>query len=141
MVVAGADTDTEDLTVLTVCERGYGKRTVAGDYRLTKRGGKGVMNIRMSDRNGAVVSVRAVQNEDELMIISQNGILIRLPIRDIRVMGRATQGVRLINLEEGDNVIDVACVVPSDDEAADAEGDGADAGDDGPTEEIGRNGT
>jgi DNA gyrase subunit A len=101
-------------TLLTVCEGGYGKRSEISEYRLTNRGGKGVINIKTSDRNGPVVAIKEVLDDDELMIISQHGIVIRLPLTNVRVMGRATQGVRLINLDEGDKVIDVARVVASD---------------------------
>ncbi len=97
-------------TLLTVCANGFGKRTQVSDYRLTRRGGKGVINIKTTERNGEVVAVKEVVDEDELMIISQQGILIRLPIRDIKAIGRNTQGVKLINLEEGDRVIGVARV-------------------------------
>ena len=119
--------------LLTVCENGYGKRTQLEDYRLIRRGGKGVINIRTTERNGDVVAVRSVVDDDELIIISQQGILIRLPIRDISVVGRNTQGVKLINLEEGDLVIDVARVVPqaSDEEDSSAEEDGS--ANEGPT--------
>jgi DNA gyrase subunit A len=98
-------------TLLTVCENGHGKRSEIADYRLTNRGGKGVINIKTTDRNGSVVAVKEVIDDDELMIISQHGIIIRMSLGNVRVMGRATQGVRLINLDEGDKVIDVARVV------------------------------
>jgi DNA gyrase subunit A len=97
--------------LLTVTERGYGKRSSVDDYRITNRGGKGIINIKASERNGEVVAVKEVVESDELMIITQNGIIIRSPIRQIRSIGRATQGVKLINLDEGDRVIDVARVV------------------------------
>tara|TARA_Y100000588_G_scaffold390959_1_gene498161 strand:- start:2674 stop:5181 length:2508 start_codon:yes stop_codon:yes gene_type:complete len=102
--------------LLTVCELGYGKRTAISDYRLTKRGGKGVINIKTSDRNGGVVAIRAVTDTDEVMIISQDGILIRLATRGVSVIGRNTQGVKLINLGEGDRVIDVAIIDEQPDE-------------------------
>jgi DNA gyrase subunit A len=122
-------------TILTVCENGYGKRTAVSDYRLTRRGAKGVINIRTTDRNGKVVVVRNVVDEDELMIVSQNGILIRLPIRDISTIGRNTQGVRLINLEEGDRVIDVAKVEQNgEDDEMDEEGDDQTPGGNGKAE-------
>lgn len=111
-VVVGMVVMGREGTLLTVCANGFGKRTEVSDYRLTQRGGKGVINIRTTERNGEVVAVKEVVNEDELMIISQQGILIRLPIRDISVIGRNTQGVKLINLEEDDRVIGVARVVP-----------------------------
>ncbi|MEE2752769.1 MAG: DNA gyrase C-terminal beta-propeller domain-containing protein, partial [Candidatus Latescibacterota bacterium] len=105
MVLADDDTD-----LLTVSEQGYGKRTRISEYRLTRRGGKGVINIKTSDRNGGVVAIKAVRESDEVMIISQDGILIRLPIHDVSSIGRNTQGVRLISLGKGDRVIDVARV-------------------------------
>lgn len=98
-------------TLLTVSAKGYGKRTGVSDYRLTRRGGKGVINIRTSERNGKVVAVRGVVDEDELIIVTLNGILIRQPIGEISSIGRNTQGVRLINLDEDDEVMDVARVV------------------------------
>ena len=100
-------------TLLTVCQNGYGKRTQVSSYRVTHRGGIGVIDIKTTDRNGYVVAVKEVVDDDELMIISEKGILIRLPIRDIKVIGRNTQGVRVINLSENDRVIDVARVVAS----------------------------
>ena len=136
MVVVGPES-----SILTVCENGHGKRTAVSDYRLTRRGAKGVINIRTTDRNGKVVVVKNVVDEDELMIVSQNGILIRLPIRDISTIGRNTQGVRLINLEEGDRVIDVARVAQNgeDGEAdevdeVDEEGDDSTSGGNGKAE-------
>jgi len=96
-----------DSTLLVVCENGYGKRTNVDAYRLTHRGGKGVISIKTSDRNGGVVSIMDVVDGDELIIMTQHGIIIRLPIHDIRCIGRVTQGVRLINLEADDRVVDV----------------------------------
>jgi DNA gyrase subunit A len=98
-------------TLLTVTENGYGKRSDISDYRLTKRGGKGVINIKTTERNGKVIAVKEIVDDDELMIISQRGIIIRMGVSKVRVMGRATQGVRLIHLDTGDRVIDVARVV------------------------------
>ncbi len=116
MVVADDDTD-----LLTVCELGYGKRTAVSDYRLTRRAGKGVINIKTTERNGGVVAIKAVQESDEVMIISQEGILIRLPIHYVSTVGRNTQGVRLINLGEGDKVIDVARVDEDDEPVEESE--------------------
>ncbi len=120
MLASGRDT-----TLLSVTENGYGKRTDIGSYRLTRRHSKGVSNIRTSERNGPVVSIHAVSDEDELMIITTKGLIIRLPVRDLRPIGRNTQGVRLINLDEGDRVIDVSRITPGeeDDESASAEAD------------------
>ena len=109
-------------SLLTVCENGYGKRTHVSDYRLTRRGGKGVINIRTTERNGKVVSLSEVVDEDELMIVSQGGILIRLPIRDVNAIGRNTQGVKLINLETGDRVFGVARVSGEDEGGAPSKG-------------------
>ncbi|MBI2951129.1 DNA gyrase subunit A [bacterium] len=114
--VVGMTVIRRDGTLLTVCENGFGKRSPISDYRITHRGGIGVIDIKTTERNGAVVAVKEVVDEDELMIISQKGILIRLPIRDIKVIGRNTQGVRAINLDEGDRVIDVARVIASEEE-------------------------
>lgn len=111
MLASGRDT-----TLLSVTENGYGKRTDIENYRLTRRHSKGVSNIRTSERNGPVVSIHAVSDEDELMIITTNGLIIRLPVRDLRPIGRNTQGVRLINLGEGDRVIDVSRITPGGEE-------------------------
>jgi DNA gyrase subunit A len=97
-----------DVSVLTVCENGYGKRTDIGEYRLTHRGGKGVINIKTTERNGRVVAIKAVQDDDELMITSANGIMLRTDLSALREIGRATQGVRIIRVEEGDRVAAVA---------------------------------
>ncbi len=96
--------------ILTVTENGYGKRTPVTDYRRTRRAGKGVVNIRCSDRNGAVVLVKAVSDEDELILVSAGGLVIRIPVSDIRTIGRYTQGVKLMNLPDGDRVVDAALV-------------------------------
>jgi DNA gyrase subunit A len=95
-------------TVLTVAQNGYGKRTELEEYRLTSRGGVGIINIQTSDRNGKVVAVAYVHDDDELMLISQQGMILRMKAGDIRTIGRATQGVRLIEMEEGDAVVSVA---------------------------------
>ncbi|UCF81444.1 MAG: DNA gyrase subunit A [Acidobacteriota bacterium] len=97
-------------TVLTVCERGYGKRTEVDEYRLQGRGGQGVINIRTSERNGEVVGSKYVGDEDELMIITERGKIIRTRIKPIRTLGRSTQGMRLIELGEDDGVVAVAHV-------------------------------
>jgi DNA gyrase subunit A len=96
------------VSVLTVCENGFGKRTDIGEYRLTKRGAKGVINIKVTERNGRVVAVKAVRDDDELMLITAQGIMLRTDLTQVREIGRATQGVRLIRPEEGDKVVAVA---------------------------------
>ncbi len=98
-------------TLLVVTENGYGKRSPIDDYRITGRGGKGVITVKNTPRNGPVVCVMQVSDNDELMIISAKGVIIRLPIQGVSIMGRNTQGVKLINLDGGDKVVDVARVV------------------------------
>ncbi len=130
-----ARTDAPIPDVLTVCENGYGKRTDVAEYRLTKRGGKGVTNTKTTERNGRVIAIRAVQDTDGLMLITAKGIMLRTDLRDLREIGRATQGVRLIRLDEGDTVVGVAKIVQEDDEdessgnepASDSPGPGANA--------------
>jgi DNA gyrase subunit A len=92
-------------TLLTVCERGFGKRTVTTDYPTKNRGGKGVITIKTTDRNGKVVGLRLVTDEDDLMLITTSGKLIRMPVDGIPTIGRNTQGVRLIRLEEDEVVV------------------------------------
>jgi len=100
-----------DKTLLTVTENGYGKRTKIDEYRLISRGGSGVKNIICSKRNGKVVAIKSVEDSDELMLISKYGIMIRVPAKDISVVGRATQGVIIMDLDEGDKVAAVAKIV------------------------------
>ncbi len=134
--VVGMLASGRDSTLLSVTEHGYGKRTGIENYRLTRRHGKGVTNIRTSERNGYVVSIHAVSDEDELMIITVNGLIIRLPVRDLRPIGRNTQGVRLINLGEGDRVIDVSKITPSEEEEdSEASGQAESGNTTGPEEE------
>ncbi|MBZ0202895.1 MAG: DNA gyrase subunit A [Ignavibacteria bacterium] len=104
-------------TILVVTDKGFGKRSDLQDYRMTKRGGKGVITMKSSDKNGNVISIREVVDNDDLMIITTKGIMIRQNLGEIRVMGRNTQGVRLIKLHEGDTISAVASVVGEDDEA------------------------
>jgi len=101
-------------SLLTVTEGGYGKRTSSDEYRLTHRGSGGVINIRNIDRNGPVISIMQVSPDDELILISALGMIIRLPIEQIREMGRSTMGVRLMNLPDEDRVVDAAIVHPGD---------------------------
>jgi DNA gyrase subunit A len=95
----------QPLTLLTVCERGYGKRTPTSDYPTKNRGGKGVITIKTTDRNGKVVSMRIVTDDDDLMLITDGGKLIRMPVDGIPTIGRNTQGVRLIRLEAEETVM------------------------------------
>lgn len=103
----------EARALVVVTENGYGKRSMLADYRVTGRGGKGIITIRNTQRNGPTVSVKPVRDDDELMIITKNGLLIRTAVQGISLMGRATQGVKLINLEPGDKVVRMARVVSS----------------------------
>ena len=95
-------------TVLTVCENGYGKRTDIEEYRTQNRGGKGLINVKTSGRNGKVVGVNFLLADEEVMLITEKGMIIRLNTADISTIGRNTQGVRLIQLEEGDHLVSVA---------------------------------
>ncbi len=104
-----------DSNILVVSEKGYGKRSDLEDYRMTNRGGKGVKTISITEKTGQLVALKNVSDEDDLMIINKSGIAIRMSVSDLRVMGRATQGVRLINLKEGDSIAAVAKVMPDDD--------------------------
>src|SRR6195256_1825109 len=103
-------------TLLTVTERGYGKRTEIDEYRVQSRGGVGIINISTSDRNGVVVGVSYVQDGDELLVITQQGMILRLLTDDVRSIGRATQGVTIIDLEENDKVVSIARLVEKVDE-------------------------
>ena len=98
-------------TILVVSENGYGKRTDVEDYRITNRGGKGVKTINITDKTGKLIAIKDVTDKDDLMIITKSGITIRLPVSEIRVMGRATQGVRLINLRGSESIASVTSVV------------------------------
>jgi DNA gyrase subunit A len=97
-------------SILVVSENGYGKRSDLEDYRVTNRGGKGVKTINITDKTGDLIAIKAVTENDELMIINKSGVTIRMPVSDLRVMGRATQGVRLIKLDDEDQIASVAKV-------------------------------
>ena len=110
-------------TVLVVSENGYGKRTFIDDpdtgeavYRITNRGGKGVKTISVTDKTGNLVAIKSVLEEEDLMIINKSGVAIRMPVEELRVMGRATQGVRLINIKGNDSIAAVAKVMKEDEE-------------------------
>ncbi len=108
--------DKETETVMVVSEQGYGKRTDIEDYRVTNRGGKGVKTLNITDKTGKLVAIKSVTDDNDLMIINKSGITIRLKVSDVRVMGRATQGVRLINLEKRNDRIASVCKVSSETE-------------------------
>lgn len=111
----------EGATLLVVTENGYGKRTEFDEYRLTRRGGKGVMTIRTSERNGKVVAAHAVQPDDALMVVTEGGQTIRIGLQEMRVLSRVTQGVRLITLAEGDRLMSVARLDAEEDEDGEGE--------------------
>jgi DNA gyrase subunit A len=102
--------------LLVVSENGYGKRSSIDDYRVTNRGGKGVKTISITEKTGALVAIKNVTDSDDLMIINRSGIAIRMSVEDLRVMGRATQGVKLINIKGNDSIAAVAKVMKDDDE-------------------------
>ena len=102
----------QGISVLVVTEKGFGKRSDINDYRITHRGGKGVITVKTSDKIGKMIAMMEVNDNDELVIISTKGMVIRQSMKDIRVMGRATQGVRVIRLKDGDSIADIAKVVP-----------------------------
>lgn len=108
--------ESSEHTVLVVSEKGYGKRSDIDDYRVTNRGGKGVKTLNITDKTGNLIAIKDVTESDDLMIINKSGIIIRMAVKDMRVMGRATQGVRLIKLQEGDEIAAVAKVVIQEDE-------------------------
>jgi DNA gyrase subunit A len=110
-----------DATLLVVSEKGYGKRSELSDYRVQKRGGKGIITLKRTDKTGALVALMEVQPDNELMLITKHGVIIRQPVEGIRVISRNTQGVKVINLDAGDAVMDVARVVKEDDEGVEGE--------------------
>lgn len=109
--------DTEKETILVVSEQGYGKRSKIDDYRITNRGGKGVKTINVTEKTGKLVGIKNVTEENDLMIINKSGITIRMKVADLNIIGRATQGVRLINLEKRNDEIASVCKVVSESEA------------------------
>jgi DNA gyrase subunit A len=115
-VVGMVSVNDMDTNVLVVSENGFGKRSDLEDYRMTNRGGKGVKTISITEKTGTLVTLKNVNDEDDLMIINKSGIAIRMAVSDLRVMGRATQGVKLINLKEGDAIAAVAKVMKDDDD-------------------------
>jgi len=115
-VVGMISIDNPDTTVLVVSEKGYGKRTDIDDYRVTNRGGKGVKTINVTEKTGKLVAIKGVTDDEDLMIINKSGIIIRIAISELRTMGRATQGVRLITLKGDDEIASVAKIEHDDEE-------------------------
>lgn len=116
-VIGMITVENESADVLVVSENGYGKRSSIGDYRITNRGGKGVKTINVTDKTGKLIALKDVSDQYDLMIITQAGNILRIPVSALRVMGRATQGVRLINLRENDSIASVAYVEVNEEDA------------------------
>jgi DNA gyrase subunit A len=114
-VVGMVCVENENEDILVVSENGYGKRSKIGDYRLTNRGGKGVKTINVTEKTGQVISIKSVDDTNDLMIITQSGLTIRMSISALRILGRTAQGVRLINLKEGDQIASITIVPTSED--------------------------
>ncbi|MGH7650182.1 MAG: DNA gyrase C-terminal beta-propeller domain-containing protein, partial [Gemmatimonadaceae bacterium] len=121
-VVKGMVVIKREATLLVVTEKGMGKCSPIDEYRVQKRGGKGIITLNRTDKTGDVVALKEVLPDDELMLITKHGVVIRMPVKGIRVSGRNTQGVKLVNLDDGDRVCDVARVVIEDDEQGGDEG-------------------
>ena len=115
-IVIGMVVVRPDSTLLVVSENGLGKRTEVGAYRMQKRGGSGVINLKTSEKTGQVIAVKAVQEDEQLMVITRKGVVNRQNVAEISLIGRATQGVKLVNLDKGDTVVDVARLVVEDEE-------------------------
>ncbi|HJX09669.1 MAG TPA: DNA gyrase C-terminal beta-propeller domain-containing protein, partial [Candidatus Binatia bacterium] len=118
-VVVSMEILTLGFDILTVAEYGLGKRTEVGEYRITSRGGKGIITMKTTDKTGRVVGVQQVTQDDQLMLVTNAGKIIRMRIKDIRVIGRNTQGVRLIDLEEGERVVSLARLAEKEEEVED----------------------
>jgi len=115
-VIGMVAVEEEKENILVVAEKGYGKRSKIGDYRITNRGGKGVKTLNITEKTGKLIALKGVLDTDDLMIINRSGLTIRVAVSELRVMGRTTQGVRLINLKEDDSIAAVAYVKVNDDE-------------------------
>jgi len=122
-MVTVAPDELDEVSIMVVSEKGYGKRSSLDDYRITNRGGKGVKTLSLTDKTGSLVAIKAVTDNDDLMVINKSGVMIRIGVEALRVMGRATQGVRLINLRKNDEIASVA-KVPATDEPEEVEGEG-----------------
>lgn len=116
VVVGMVCVESENEDILVVSENGYGKRSKIGDYRLTNRGGKGVKTINVTEKTGQLISIKSVTDTSDLMIITQSGLTIRMSVSSLRILGRTAQGVRLINLKEGDQIASITIVPTSEDE-------------------------
>jgi DNA gyrase subunit A len=135
-VVGMISIDNPETTVLVVSEKGYGKRTDIDDYRVTNRGGKGVKTLNITEKTGNLVAIKGVTDNEDLMIINKSGIIIRMAISELRTMGRATQGVKLITLKGNDEIASVAKIEHDDEEDIEVEGGAEPTDDDPSTDEI-----
>jgi len=126
-VVGMISIDNPETTVLVVSEKGYGKRTDIDDYRVTNRGGKGVKTLNITDKTGELVAIKGVTDKEDLMIINKSGIIIRIAVSELRTMGRATQGVRLITLKGDDEIASVAKIEHDEEEEAENAAEGSDS--------------
>ena len=106
---------------MVVSENGYGKRSSLSEYRITKRGGKGIKTLNVTEKTGKLIAIKAVTDDDDLMIINKSGVAIRLPLNSVRVQGRNTQGVSLINIKKRNDIISSVCKVEHVDEALENE--------------------
>lgn len=134
-VVGMISIDDPETTVLVVSEKGYGKRTDIDDYRVTNRGGKGVKTLNITEKTGNLVAIKGVTDKEDLMIINKSGIIIRIAISELRTMGRATQGVKLISLKENDEIASVAKIEREEEELAEGESNEADSSEESDTTE------
>jgi DNA gyrase subunit A len=116
-VVVGMELAGEGKTLLTVTEKGYGKRSEQDEYKIQARGGKGIHNYKLSDKTGKVVGIRTVSEDEDLMLISSDGIIIRMAAKDVSLIGRATQGVRLMKLADNIRIVNLATTEKEEDEA------------------------
>jgi DNA gyrase subunit A len=117
-LIIGAEVVEQEGLILSISENGFGKRTPLEDYRLTARGGKGVINMKVTPRIGKVVAILSVKEDTDLMIITKDGKIIRIESGEIRQAGRSTQGVRLVRMDEGD-LVAAASVIPAEEDAGD----------------------
>ena len=120
--VVGMEIVKDNSTIMTIAENGFGKRTELDEYRLQSRGGKGIITIKTTERNGDVVGILQVSDDDEIMMITAHGKVIRLKLKSIRTIGRNTQGVRLFDLDKEDKIKDVALLAEKEEEEPDEKG-------------------
>jgi DNA gyrase subunit A len=115
----------DDTDILVVTDRGFGKRTPIADFRVQRRGGYGITLVRLTDKNGLVAAIRHVREDDEILVVTEQGMLIRMHVSEIRRSGRATQGVRVIRLDDDDRVVSVAGAEPVEDDEIELDDDGS----------------